>query len=465
MANELATTIARVASDIALVIDDQGVIQSVAQGALPLTPRPGEWVGRRWADVASKGTRGKIDLLLDEVRAAGVTQRREVNHPGASGEDIPVAWTAIRLGTSGPFIAVGRDLRVVAAIQQKYVDAQQELEREYWRRLQSEQRYRMLFHVARDAVLVVDALGLEIIDANEAAARLLDRDVALLAGAALADLLPPATRAPITGLLARARATQRAGEMRLRLRADTGPFDVSATPIRVGDRLQLLVQARHAAPPPGDGTGADRPAPALEAAPMAVAVTDSAGRVLMANETFASLVGCRDESSVQGTTLQALFGDVGQACTSLLTRVLEQGLVTRVPLLLRAGAHAVMVEATAAMLADGEQDRIGLTLQAPSAARATVAAPVWSETDPDLTASLDDIVGRLGQAPIDDLLGDAVDAIEHHLIDRALQRCAGDTGAAARMLGMTPMSLVLRLQRLASPWPRPDDGDPPPSIN
>jgi len=49
LADELATMLARVASDIALVIDADGVIRTVAEGQTPLSPAIVDWVGRRCA--------------------------------------------------------------------------------------------------------------------------------------------------------------------------------------------------------------------------------------------------------------------------------------------------------------------------------------------------------------------------------------------------------------------------------
>ena len=156
LAPELAQTFVSIASDIALVIDAGGVIRSVATGSAPIAPAT-EWIGRPWAETVTGDTRTKIEQLLSEAQTSGVTRRREVNHPSDSGTDIPVAYAAIRLGRDGPVLAVGRDLRAVSAIQQRFIDAQQEMEREYWQQRQSETRYRMLFQVANDAVLVVDA--------------------------------------------------------------------------------------------------------------------------------------------------------------------------------------------------------------------------------------------------------------------------------------------------------------------
>ena len=80
LAPELAATIARVASDIAIVIDPQGVICSVADGDSGLSGASAAWVGQRWVDTVTEGTRRKIELLMQEVQTNGVTRRREVNH-------------------------------------------------------------------------------------------------------------------------------------------------------------------------------------------------------------------------------------------------------------------------------------------------------------------------------------------------------------------------------------------------
>ena len=138
LAPEVASTIVRVAGDIALVIGVDGVICNVAGGGLPLAA-PGEnWVGRSWADTVSSLNRDKALSLLDEARAQGVSRRREFNHPSLDGGEIPVSWAAVRLGDEGPLLAVGRDLRAVSAIQQRFLEAQKELEREYWQRRNAE---------------------------------------------------------------------------------------------------------------------------------------------------------------------------------------------------------------------------------------------------------------------------------------------------------------------------------------
>jgi hypothetical protein len=130
-AQELAQTFVTLSSDIALVLDDAGVITSVAQaGKEPISPAAAHWIGRPWVETVSGGTRRKVEALLQDVTSTGLARRREVNHRVPAANDRSPRRSAWR---NGPVIAVGRDMRAIAAIQQRFLDAQQDLERGYWR--------------------------------------------------------------------------------------------------------------------------------------------------------------------------------------------------------------------------------------------------------------------------------------------------------------------------------------------
>jgi PAS fold len=130
-APELADTFVALACDIALVIDADGRIVKLAQhDAHPIAPT--SWIGSAWVQTVSPDSRPKIEQMLADVAATGQARRREINHPDALGGPAPVAYSAARLGDSGPMLAVGHDLRAQAALQQRFVAAQEALERSYW---------------------------------------------------------------------------------------------------------------------------------------------------------------------------------------------------------------------------------------------------------------------------------------------------------------------------------------------
>ncbi|MCM0609557.1 MAG: hypothetical protein KA711_11305 [Ideonella sp. WA131b] len=136
-APELARAFASLACDIAMVVDREGTITAIAHNeARSLASVSEGWLGRLLGDTVTPQTRHKVDKLLADVGTTGIGRRREVNLLRSSGgtagdEEIPVAYTALRLGAEGPALAVGQDLRALVRMQQRFVRVQQELERGY----------------------------------------------------------------------------------------------------------------------------------------------------------------------------------------------------------------------------------------------------------------------------------------------------------------------------------------------
>lgn len=440
LAPELASTFVKVGGDIALVIGDDGVIRNVAEGQGPVSAGTQGWVGRAWVDTATADTRRKIELLLQEAGATGLSRRREVNHPGPSGSadsaTVPVSWAAVRLGTGGPVLAVGRDLRAVTAIQQRFLEAQQELEQDYWQRRRAEARYRQLFQVARDAVLVVDADTLAVLEANPAAGELFGGASALVSGALLRDHVDSASAAVVDELMCAARTTGHASELRVRLASGGVPVDLSATPFRSDERQCLLVRARASAPS----------ADFFEQMPDAAVITDSTGRVRMANAAFLKLCGIGDESRLRGWPLGDALGDLHGQWAGLLAQVRAQGLIGRATVRLNlagpaAGVRPMRVEISGALLAEGDQEDIGFTL------RPLADGPALSRSN-DLADALGALVHHLGSEPLAELVQRAAQLTEQHLIEAALARFDGDVEQAAGLLSMSVADLRTRMNQL-----------------
>lgn len=468
LAPQLAQTFVTIASDIALVIDSGGVIRNVAVGADPMAGVGADWVGRAWADTVTGDTRVKIEQLLLEAQAGTVTRRREVNHPMPGGHDVPVTYAAVRLGLDGPVLAVGRDLRAVSAIQQRLVEAQRDLERDYWRQRQAETRYRLLFQAATDGVLVVDAHSGTILEANRAAAGLLRLGTGLAAGQLLSAGVAPPARAAVDELLRTTRTIGRPGEVRVAgaLGQLAGALDISATPFSADDQLLLLVRVR-AADGVGDGTGDDtgaRLADFVHRTPDAVVITDANGRVLMANPAFAQL--CRDAAgglavNPVGHVLAELLGDPAHQLPAILSEARHRGIADQRPASLgHSEAMRMDLEVSAALLAEGDQECLGLTLRRTDQRLALLPPQVGA-----LAAAIDRLAARVGLVTLPELLQETADLAERHLIDNALRRSQGDRMQAAQLLGVTPENLWLRMRHHGLGRAVPDGGAPSGLLN
>jgi transcriptional regulator PpsR len=442
-APQLAEAFVSLASDIALVLNHEGVVCSVVQGGTdPIVPAAQSWIGRPLMDAVTGDTRVKVQLLLAEALDTGLARRRQLNHPGGRpGADIPVAYTALRLGAGGPLLVVGRDLRSVASIQQRFLDAQQEMERGYWQARQAEARYRTLFQVATDAVMVVDAQTLKVLEANQAASQMFDLSIEQLVGHVAHQGFERHSRGAVEDLLNTARSTGQPAEIRAHVIGRVTPTQVAATPFRSDAAIRLLVRVRTADAPSLPSELNSTLARLVDGASDGVVVTDSSGRILLANPAFLDLVRQASEAEVKGRSLIDWIAPTGVPMESLLPRVRRQGVARRLQSELRlADGSATVVEISATLLAEGDQERIGFTVH-PVRPRGEPAAGAV------LAATIDGLHAQLGQLPLPALLREATAAAERHFLDLALTRSGGDLGVAASALGISVDGLRQRRRR------------------
>lgn len=430
-APELAQTFVNLSSDIALVLDNDGVIRSVAQAHSVQLDATQDWVGQSWASTVTGDTRAKVSQLLEEVTTTGLARRREINHPAGRGQ-VSIAYTAMRLGPHGPLLAVGRDLGAIASIQQKFLQAQQDMERGYWLARQAETRYRLLFQVATDAVLVVDAVTLQIVEANLAAARMFDLSVDQLVGRPAGFGFEQQSRAAVDDLLVRARSSGQASEMRARLAGKVSSTSIAAQPFRADDQMRLLVRIRTMDMPGSSAELNATLARLVDGASDGVVVTDSAGRILLANPAFLTLARMGTEAEVKGRPLMDWIAVSDAQFADLLAQVRRQGITSRVASrLLSVDARVRQVELSAALLTEGDQECIGFTMH-------LVTEPGGAGAAAALVVALEQLFAQVGSVAMPELVKQAAALTERHLVALAMARTSGNPAAAAKLLGVDP---------------------------
>ena len=236
---EAAGALIASAADIALVLDKEGVILDLAFSEADLANDiGGDWIGRRWVTTVAADSTQKIEDMLSAAPPTALTRWRQVNHPTGHGADIPVRYRIARFGPGGRLLAVGRDLRPMAALRQRLAEAQQEMEREYVRIRNAEKRYRLLFQLASEAVLIVDSNTSRIVEANPAAVTLLGIELKKLIGHAFESLVAESSRQVSQSFLSATRVAPRVDNVHVQLERDqrsvllTGSFtDKMAPPI------------------------------------------------------------------------------------------------------------------------------------------------------------------------------------------------------------------------------------------
>ncbi|MEI7444581.1 MAG: transcriptional regulator PpsR [Burkholderiales bacterium] len=443
-AEETASLIAA-AADVALLVDDQGVIRDVSIGNSDLAEIPhDDWIGKRWSETVTVESRPKVEALLADVGGGPAQRWRHVNHPSGTGADVPMMYSAIQMGGGKSFVAIGRDMRPLATIQQRLIAAQQSMERDYLRLRQLETRYRALFQSVSEGVLIVDATTLKVVEANPAAAVLLDETPRRLVGRALPECFDATSRPALQTLLDAARTARQAEDTRLAVAGVGRETTVSASLFRQDSTSLFLVRIAPPAPELDTSAAPTRRAvlTAVDRAPDALAVTDPAGRVLYANAAFAAMAQMDTPDQVVGEPLDRWLGRAGVDLGVLIATLRQNDAVRLFPTIMRGrfgGETTVEISATAV---PGDTPCLGFTIR--DVGR---RLPAEGRSTQGLQRTVGHLTELVGRVPLKDIVGETTDMIEQLCIEAALQLTRDNRAAAAEMLGLSRQSLYVKLRR------------------
>ncbi|MBN2885384.1 MAG: transcriptional regulator PpsR [Chromatiaceae bacterium] len=448
---ETAALLLEGTADIAIVIDDQGVVSDIAFGSDDLSSEFGDdWIGQPWLATVLPESRANLEALLQEARDTTrpepLMRWRQVAHPTERGTEIPIQYRAMRHGREGALIALGRNLQGMAALQQQLVDAQQALERDYWRFRQVETRYRLLFRMVSEAILIIDASTQRVVEANPAAGQVLGAAPTRIIGRPFPEGFDADGTQAINGLLAGVRAAGRADDVRARLHDSFQEFLVSASLLRQESLSFLLVRL---SPLPTDATAAALPETktrylrALEKAPDCVVITDAEGRILSANGTFLNLAEIATEQQARGESLDRWLGRPGVDLNVLMANLRQHDTVRLFATTLRGEYGSITdVEISASAVHNGERPYFGFFIR-------DIGRRLGAEqpTSPEQPRWLDQLTERVGRVPLKELVRESTDTIERLCIEAALKLTSDNRASAAELLGLSRQSLYVKIDR------------------
>lgn len=443
---QLAADLVANTGDLAIVVDRTGVVRAVVATDQELRDAGIEqWVGQHWAQTVTIETRGKVEALLRDAGSKSSGRRRQVNHILAAGNDLPVSYTVMRVGRDGGFVAAGRDMRTVSALQQRLVEAQQAMERDYWRLRHVETRYRLLFQLAAETILVVDSGTMKVMDANTAAGKLFGEPPEKLAGRSFPFGIAPDDLRAVSDAVANARAVGKSADVRIHLARTGDACTIGASTFRQDSSTLLLIRFSpvDADRQVGDGGERTRIAALLEQSPDSFVITDISGTVTYANRAFLDLVQLASDEQVRGEEIGAWIGRPGADFDVFLTMLKRNGAV-RLALTSARGVHglATEVEVSAAWLPDSDHPSVGFMLR--DVGRRLAAGPQGAR---DLTRAVEQLTSLVGRVSLRELVRDTSDLVERHFIEAALELTDDNRTSAAEVLGVSRQSLYVKLRR------------------
>jgi transcriptional regulator PpsR len=344
----------------------------------------------------------------------------------------------------GHTVVFGRDLRPQVALQQRLVSAQLSMEQDYWRLRHVEARYRLLFQVTSEPLLIMDAATEKLEEANPAAFRLLSDKISS-AGWTLSHSLVAQSVTEVQQVFNALRVSGKPSSIKVKLFDSDELHTVHVSHFRQESSNHFLIRfAPLHEPETSDSGQANRAlAQLMESAPDAFVVTDLNGIVLTANQSFLQLAQLPNESAVVGQTLEKWLGRPGVDLNVLLSNLKQRGAVRLFSTRIKGEYGSISeVEISAVAVTGGEQQRMGFTIR-DIGRRLASEAPMTK----DLQRSPGQMTELVGRVPLREIVKETTDLIEQLCIEAALELTGDNRASAAELLGLSRQSLYVKLRR------------------
>lgn len=440
---DVAARLLAAAADVTLVLNGDGVIIDLAVGN-PDLQAAGAWLGQRWIDTVTLDSQSKVLDMLGERPAS--RRWRQVNHR-LDGVESPVRYLPLELGSNGALIVVGRDLRATAALQQRLIQAQQAMERDHLALRQAESRYRMLFNLSSEAMLILDADTRRIIEANASAEALVG--AGKLIGQPFHAIAQERDRELAVEALGAAAAADRSAPVTVRLATDKRKCRLTVSFFRQGRATFYLVRLMP--------DSASREGPSLDdvlsRVPDPFLMTDDRMTVIAANPAFLEITEWARSDDVIGRPLGHFLGRPGIDIGLMQAELREHGALRKFATILygRFGTQEE-VEASAVAAGEGGAGGYGFSLRRAVPLERTPLLP--AHDNPNSIEQLTQLVGRMS---LKDIVRESTDLIERLCIEAALRYTSDNRASAAEILGLSRQGLYSKLHRHGLARPGADD--------
>ncbi len=426
--------------DVTLLLDRDGVIQQATLSQAASGEQPQPLVGRTWAETLAGAPGDEVRRLLAAASASGVAALGPVTQRFPSGLELPMEYTTVRLGSHGSLLAVGKCAQAVIALQSRLVAAQRAREQDYWRLREVEIRYRLLFDLANDAMVMVAADSLRILDANPAAIRAFGHG----RGHDILEEFAAHDRDAVALLAQRVREHGRAPGILVHLGSDDHAWTLRASLFQSDHGAAFLLQfaAVGAASPGPDSSALISSDTYIECLPDGFVIMDWDGLVRRANPAFADMVETSSQAALPGRRLAHFMCAPDADLGALLAQVHRNGSVHGFVTSLHGDrGGSCDVEISAAGDIAGAAPGVAMIVRA--RACATPAAGAANTSPSPWFPALD----RVGAVPLNVLVQEATEMMERQCIEAALARSHANRTAAAALLGVSRQSLYVKLYR------------------
>lgn len=448
IAPEILGDIISEVADLAIVISEECTILSVL-----VNPendgfrRLERHEGRMLQSVLTEESVPKLENRL--ARFLGGDERPlpiELNHRDEGGKwEFPLRYTMHRIGPDGTILMLGRDLRMVAEMQQQLVKAQIALERDYEVQREYDTRFRVLMESATEPFAFVSVQSGIITDLNSAAARMFGRAADDLRNRALTDEIECKDGPDLIDTLQTQAIAERSVPTKATLRRDGDTVSITGTLFRAaGDRILLcrFGQAETAAQ-----TGSELSSNLLELyanGPDGIVFTDESGAILSSNEGFLVLIDAAHDLKVKGRRLSDFLVRGSVDFRVLADNAARSGRMRLYPTKIAGEFGSPRpVEIAVTALSSGKSTVYAFVFRDTSRIEAVRPATSTPVTDDNVRS----VMELVGNATLKEIVAETTNVVERMCIETAVELTMNNRVAAAEMLGLSRQSLYVKLRK------------------
>lgn len=446
LSNNELSHIAQASADISFVLDDSGSIQYIYSHNQSLIKQiPDDLIGRLWIDVVESDSRKKVQYLLDDANLNQVSKFRQINlTSNEKNLSLPIMCASIKALSNQKIIVIGRNLAEVAQLQQDLVAAQKKISQNYLQINQLEERFRSIFEIGTESIIILQADGgYPIVEMNGNAIKRLLIAKNQYTGKSFLSLLPADELSKVTGFFQEMLETSESKDLDVSFVGDT-KIRISASlfinsgkphlllnlkPIELVQSAQLLESD-------------SLTVKAIENNSYGFVVCTPEGLILKANKAFIKLSNAKGEQELIGTAIQNYLGsetaDFNQMMQSLKGKASAQSCVSSIN---NKNSGIKLVDISAVSVAHSRAC-VGMIFRQMDSRQNKD-----KRIDKKLVRSSEELSMLVGKVPLKDILTETTDLIEQLCIKAALDLSNDNRVSASEILGLSRQSLYIKLRK------------------
>ncbi|ABD08679.1 putative transcriptional regulator, Fis family [Rhodopseudomonas palustris HaA2] len=430
--------------DITLLLDMDGVIRDASLSPALAGESVQGWLGQAWTDVAGDDGGDKVRRMVEDARTSGISAFRQVNQRFPSGAELPIEFTTMLLGDRTGLLAVGKNLQAVTELHARLIAAQQTIERDYWRLREMETRYRLVFDAATEAVMIVSAHDLRIVEANRAAVQALsgvDRDNEDVTGREILNEVAQLDRDAVREMLARVRDRGKALSILVHIGRDARPWMLRGSLVSSEQGQVFLLQFSPVATTSRDDERAEPTVlkTLIDRVPDGFVALDAGGVIRHANQAFLDLVQIGSKGSAIGESLGRWLNQPGADLAALMSHLQRYKTVRLFQTSIR-GELGSETDVEISAVDGDDHNYLGVLIR-------NVSRRLGGGESDALRSALGPISKQLGRSSLRKLVKNTVGIVERHYVKEALELTKGNRTATAELLGLSRQSLYAKLAR------------------